>query len=260
MREHAHGLFSGTVGHRHEQVHRAREETPGQWRGIPTGQTRHQRVDGTPGVAGAALPRTLQQAVGLLGLDHDEHRALVAVALPEMADDTGRQPTDTALHHHMGERTRPRRRRHHVFQCLARDDGVTLHHVARDVLVPVVGGVGHHLPAVVRGQARGFMHRLVVVAADAHDLRAEGGDRLFPLGADLCMQDDHAAATDAAGGRCQCPTVVAVGGADDHQVGQLRGVAAREQVCRPKCLVRPAALDQAQQGHRSAQDLETRQW
>lgn len=116
-----------------------------------------------------AYEGTLQQAVGLRGLHHDEHRPLHAVELPEVTGQTGGHAADTTLQEHMGETARLSGLGPGLFHNLLGDGAVALHHIARDVFVAFVGGVRHHLPAIRPGQPRRLFHRLVVVASDAHD-------------------------------------------------------------------------------------------
>ncbi|MNF69157.1 hypothetical protein D3C84_510320 [compost metagenome] len=139
------------------------------------------------------------------------------------------------------------------------DGAVALHDVARDLLVALIGGIGNHQPAVPLRERRRFRDRLVVVAADAHDLRAIGRNGRFALNADMGVQHDHAAAADALGRSGQRPAVVAVGSADHREAGQRRTVVARQQ-CR--CLeapLRKSAQDQAHQCDRRAERLEAAQ-
>ena len=137
------------------------------------------------------------------------------------------------------------------------DRAVALHHIARNLFVAVVRGVGDDLPAVGGGQARSFGHRIVVVARDAHDLRATVGDGLLALQAHLGVQHDLAAAAGIARGDGQGAAVVAVGGADDGVVRELGCVAPVQHGGGLEARVQPQDL--AHQGDRRAQGLEAAQ-
>ena len=103
------------------------------------------------GQRGPAPAGALQQAVGLLGLDHDEARARGPKRSQKwLTMPAASPPTPPCRITWVQGQGRVRR----VLQQLVDHDPVALHHVARDFLVALVGGVGHHLPAVRRGQSR----------------------------------------------------------------------------------------------------------
>ncbi|MCY1424745.1 hypothetical protein D9M71_405070 [compost metagenome] len=150
-------------------------------------------------------------------------------------------------------------RRHGRFDDFGGDGAVTLHDIPRDFLVAVVGGVRDDPPAILRGQRSRLLDGIVVVAGNADDLRTVGGDGRFPLDADIGMEHDDAAATDAPCSRSQRAAVVSVGCADHGELRQGRGVPAGEQVAGSEVVPGERAQDQANQGDRRTQRLEAAQ-
>lgn len=76
--QHPHRRFGLRIGHCHEQVDRRLQEAPSLRRGLSAGQAGHHRVDAAARARRPTLDGTSQQAVRLLGFDHDEARAAIA--------------------------------------------------------------------------------------------------------------------------------------------------------------------------------------
>ena len=106
-------------------------------------------------------------------------------------------------------------------------------------------------------QARGFLHRFIVIADNAHDVRTIGGNGLFALGADVGVQHDDAAAPGVLCGGGQAPAVVAIGGADHGVATQRFCIPSSENGCRFKVRVQPQDL--THQGDGRTQRLEAAQ-
>ena len=179
------------------------------------------------------------------------------MVFPEIAGQASRHAAHPALQEDVGESPSPAT----LCTCLLHDlfgnGAIALHHIAWNVLVAVVRGVGNHLPAVGCCEARGLMHRFIVIAGNAHDVRAIGGNGLLPFGADVGVQHDDAAAPGVLGCGSQAPSVVAVGGADHGVATQRFCIPAGEDGGRFKVGVQPQDL--THQGDGSAQRLEAAQ-
>ena len=179
------------------------------------------------------------------------------MVFPEIAGQASRHAAHPALQEDVGESPSPAT----LCTCLLHDlfgnGAIALHHIAWNVLVAVVRGVGNHLPAVGCRQPRGLLHRFIVIAGNAHDVRTIGGNGLFALGADVGVQHDDAAAPGVLGCGSQAPSVVAVGGADHGVATQRFCIPAGEDGGRFKVGVQPQDL--THQGDGSAQRLEAAQ-
>ncbi len=184
-------------------------------------------------------------------------RALRAVKLPPETQQPGGHAAHAALQEDVGEGARFARSHASLLDHFGGDGGVALHHVARNILVAVIRGVGHHLPAVGARQPRGLGHRIVVVAGNAHDLRAVRGNGVLAFLADVRVQHDHAAAAGRARRGGQRAAVVAVGGADHGVALQWRGITAGQHARGLEIGVQAQHL--AHQRHRRAQRLEAAQ-
>ncbi|MNT29105.1 hypothetical protein D3C72_1648320 [compost metagenome] len=143
-----------------------------------------------------------------------------------------------------------------LFQGLGSDNAIALHHVARDLFVSIVRGVRDHEPAILPCKPCRFDHGLVVVACDAHHFRAQGCDGRLALFADIGVQHDYAATADASRGRRQRPAMIAVGCADDSELGQCVGIGAMEEGFRIPATVRPLSQDEPGKGDRGSESLE----
>src|SRR6185312_13194761 len=140
----------------------------------------------------------------------DEARAALTVVFPKPTGHPGGQCADAALQEDVGVGALAIASGSRLLGDLGGNAAVALHHIARDVLVALVSRVGNDPPAVRGCQTGRFLDRRVVVAGDAHDARAIGGDGLLTLAAHAGMQHDHAAAAGVARGGSQAAAVVAV--------------------------------------------------
>ena len=147
-------------------------------------------------------------AVGFERLDHDQPGTTLAPRQPER----GR--------HRCGERAHPRLhedvRGWRITQFgddLARHHAIPMHHIDRNVAIPLVGRIADDGPAVRLGLAVGMAHRVVIVARHTHHLGAVVGDGRTPAFADRGVDVDHASAAEHLRAPGHRASMVAVGGA-----------------------------------------------
>src|SRR5262249_56608874 len=120
-----------------------------------------------------------------------------------------RQPPHPALHEYMG------RKRGALLERLLDHQAVALHHIARDIGIAFVGGVGDHVPAVCGGIGDGVPHGVVEGSFHAANLCAVGGDRTATALAYCPVHVDDAAAAEGLCAPGHRSAVIAVGGAGD---------------------------------------------
>ncbi|MNY27782.1 hypothetical protein D3C86_1617120 [compost metagenome] len=138
LSELAHRGYSFVVSDGQKEIDARFQESPGEGRGLTTGQTRHDGIYRACRFGRTTLNRALIKAISLPGFDHHECRSLVLINFPEIAADPGGHSANAPLQEDMGKGAGRCGIPRGLLYQFGGDGAVTLHHITRDNLVTFV--------------------------------------------------------------------------------------------------------------------------